>query len=75
MRKKIILTLSCIAAVAIATFVCKKIYESNVQQCSLLMYNVEALSQESGENGKGCKLHLTSICETEHKDHYLYRNR
>lgn len=50
-------------------------YTSNcANECgSLLMENVEALSDD--ESDKGCKLHLTSICETQHGDHYLYRNR
>lgn len=41
---------------------------------NLRLQNVEALSEDT-EKQKGCKLHLTSICETAHNDHYLFRNR
>jgi hypothetical protein len=37
--------------------------------------NVEALADDSEASEPGCKLHLTSICETSNGDHYLYRNR
>ena len=60
MKKKNFLMLPCIAAVAIATFVGKKTFESHAYATSsLLMQNVEALADESDENGvdrkKGCK--------------------
>ena len=59
MKKKIFLMLPCIAAVAIATFVGKKTFESHAYEAnSLLMQNVEALAKDK-ENGadrkKGCK--------------------
>mgnify|MGYP000021934215 CR=1 len=41
----------------------------------LALANVEALANDNESSEKGCKLHLTSICETSNKDHYLYRNR
>ena len=44
MKKKVI-TLSCIAAVAIATFVGTKAFQSNAYENGLLNQNVEALSQ------------------------------
>lgn len=40
----------------------------------LMLSNIEALA-DPNESSDGCKLHLTSICETSHSDHYLYRNR
>ena len=52
MKKKIFLMLPCIAAVAIATFVGKKTFESHAYETSsLLMQNVEALSQSGGDEG------------------------
>lgn len=57
--------------------ICGGLYTQNVlnkkEINEMVMQNVEALSEE--ESGKGCKLHLTSICETQNKDHYLFRNR
>ncbi len=52
MKKKVI-TLSCIAAVAIATFVGKKTFESNAYGSNgLLIQNVEALAQnDAGDAG------------------------
>ena len=44
MKKKVIM-LSCIAAVAIASFVGKKTFESNAYENGLMTQNVEALSQ------------------------------
>ena len=44
MKKKVI-TLSCIAAVAIATFVGTKALQSNAYENGLLTQNVEALSR------------------------------
>jgi len=45
MKKKVFLMLSCIAAVAIATFAGKKTFESHAYETSsLLMQNVEALA-------------------------------
>ena len=44
MKKKVIM-LSCIAAVAIATFVGTKAFQSNAYENGLLNQNVEALSQ------------------------------
>ena len=55
MKKKVI-TLSCIAAVAIATFVGTKVLQSNACENGLLTQNVEALSKsESG--GLDCYKH------------------
>lgn len=49
MKKKFMM-LSCIAAVAIATVVGKKTYESHAYETSsLLMQNVEALAEDDGE--------------------------
>ena len=48
MKKKVI-TLSCIAAVAIATFVGTKAFQSNAYENGLLNQNVEALSQGDGD--------------------------
>ncbi|WP_091902364.1 NVEALA domain-containing protein [Prevotella sp. lc2012] len=50
MKKKVIM-LSCIAAVAIATFVGTKTLQSNAYESGLLAQNVEALSQ--GDTGEG----------------------
>lgn len=48
MKKKVYLMLSCIAAVAIATFVGKKAFESHAYETNnLLIQNVEALSQSA----------------------------
>ena len=44
MKKKVIM-LSCIAAVAIASFVGTKTFQSNAYENGLLTQNVEALSQ------------------------------
>ncbi len=41
----------------------------------LALVNVEALANDNESSEKGCKLHLTSICETSNKVHYLYKNR
>ena len=49
MKKKVI-KLSCIAAVAIATFVGTKTFQSNAYENGLLTQNVEALSKS--ESGK-----------------------
>lgn len=50
MNKKLLLTLPCIAAVAIATFVGKKTFESSaLEGDALLAQDVEALSQ--GDSG------------------------
>lgn len=62
-----------IMVVATALFAGYSTQEKN-ELSYVLLSNIEALSVET-ENGKGCALHLTSICETQHKDHYLYRNR
>lgn len=52
MKKKIFLMLPCIAAVAIATFVGKKTFESNeFETDELFLQNVEALSAGEGFNG------------------------
>lgn len=57
MKKKVIMMLSCIASVAIATVVGKKTYEKNAfEGNALLAQNVEALSQ--GDTGGG-----SSECE------------
>jgi hypothetical protein len=52
MRKRIIL-LSCITAVAIATFVGTKALEPNAYENGLLAQNVEALSQGDTNSGEG----------------------
>ena len=48
MKKKVI-KLSCIAAVAIATFVGTKTLQSNAYENGLLTQNVEALSNSEGQ--------------------------
>ncbi len=49
MKKKVFMMLPCIAAVAIATYVGEKTFESHANDTSnLLMQNVEALSQRDG---------------------------
>ena len=54
MKKRNLFILPCIAAVAIATFVAKKTFETNAFKTnSLLMLNVEALSKT--ESAGGCK--------------------
>lgn len=61
--------LSCIAAVAIATVVGKKTFESHAYETNnLLMQNVEALSTPSDDGGinkKGCKTNSTIIQRTD----------
>ena len=52
MRKRIIL-LSCITAVAIATFVGTKALEPNAYENGLMALNVEALSQGDTNSGEG----------------------
>lgn len=55
MKKKIFLMLPCIAAVAIATFVGKKALESHAYETnSLLMQNVEALTDNESEGKSKC---------------------
>lgn len=73
MKKKI---LSMIAVVAVAIFAGYNVYVSqhDVELSDLFLSNVEALAN-ARESNKGCKLHLTSICDTSHADRYLYRNR
>ena len=62
MKKKIFLMLPCIAAVAIATFVGKKTFESHAYETSsLLMQNVEALA-EKGEYDFPDGFPYTSTC-------------
>ena len=69
-----------IGTVFFAVFACVAGYSVYVSQqqknelSDLEMANVEALADDESSE-KGCKLHLTSICETSNKDHYLYRNR
>ena len=53
MKKKVI-TLSCIAAVAIATFVGTKALQSNAYENGLLTQNVEALSKSEGGKRYSC---------------------
>ena len=66
MKKKIMM-LSCIAACAIVSgYVGMKAYESHAYESnSLLMQNVEALTQDGGDNGgnghKGCKTESTAV--------------
>ena len=51
MKKKLVLALPCIAAVAFATFVGKKALEASAYEGnSLLMQNVEALSLDNNES-------------------------
>lgn len=51
MKKKVLLILPCIAAVAIATFVGKKTFESNAfEGKGLFLQNVEALTAGEDEN-------------------------
>lgn len=53
MKKNVIMTLSCIAAVAIATFVGKKTFVSHAYETSsLLMQNIEALASGSDADGE-----------------------
>lgn len=48
MKKKVLMMLPCIAAIAIATFIGKKTFESHAYETNnLLIQNVEALSQSS----------------------------
>ena len=52
MKKKGFLMLSCIVAVAIATFVGKKTFESKTMDCdALFAQNVEALSKNEESGG------------------------
>jgi len=53
MKKKVIM-LSCIAAVAIATFVGTKALQSNAYENGLLTQNVEALSKSEGNKKYTC---------------------
>ena len=67
MKKKFMM-LSCIAAVAIATVVGKKTYESHAYETnSLLMQNVEALTNNESEGQSECK-GLLGICNFNCKD-------
>lgn len=72
--KKVLFIITCVVSVSsgVYTYDSFKANEYNGVN-ELLLQNIEALSQD--ETGKGCKLHLTSICETTHNDHYLFRNR
>ena len=55
MKKKILLMLPCIAAVAIATFVGTKSFKANASESnSLLMANVEALSEDTEPKPQKC---------------------
>ncbi len=49
-------------------------FQQKVELSDLAMENVEARDNDNESSEKGCKLHLNSICETCHKDHYFYRN-
>lgn len=68
MKKKMIL--SCLASVVIATVVCFKSFQTNAYDCdNLLLQNVEALTQNSGDVGGAIKdyknaLNQYSIKET-----------
>ena len=74
MRKKIFSGVFSLALLATAGWGVNKSMSNDASLNDLALSNVEALAD--GESGdKGCKLHLTSICETQHSDHYLYRNR
>lgn len=74
MKKNILKIVFASAFVSVAGY---SVYVSQqkVELSDLGMENVEALANDNESSEKGCKLHLTSICETSHKDHYLYRNR
>ena len=62
MKKKNFLTLPCIAAVAIATFVGKKTFESHAYETSsLLMQNVEALTANESKGNSKCN-GLLGLC-------------
>lgn len=63
MKKRIIL-LSCIAAVAIATFVGTKTLEPNAYENGLLTQNVEALSQGDTHSGEGGILGSSCVPES-----------
>jgi len=55
MKKKFLLMLPCIVAVAIATLVGKKSFESNALKTnSILLENVEALSQDGEYDASDC---------------------
>jgi hypothetical protein len=81
MKKKVI-TLSCIAAVAIATFVGTKVLQSNVYENGLLSQNVEALSRGDYYNNPPivrCVGQPTSTCYVNVGSNimmiYSYRNK
>lgn len=72
--KKYIIRTAFVAAFALMAGYSVYTSQQEKTMSDLALANVEALANnESSE--KGCKLHLTSICETSNKDHYLYRNR
>lgn len=72
--KKYIIRTAFVAAFALMAGYSVYTSQQEKPMSDLALANVEALANnESSE--KGCKLHLTSICETSNKDHYLYRNR
>lgn len=72
MKKLYFTFIVCVAVVAAGY----NVYKSNkgMNFSGLMLSNIEALA-DPNESQKGCKLHLTSICETSHADRYLYRNR
>lgn len=74
MKKKILMGALAIVLLATAGFGVNQSLKNDTDFSIVMLSNVEALA-EGESSGKGCKLHLTSICETQHKDHYLYRNR
>lgn len=66
-------------SIVLVFVLCVSLANQNAKErkSSIQFQDVEALTAEVEEGGTklGCKLHLTSICETSNKDHYLYRNR
>lgn len=68
MKKKVIMMLPCIAAVAFATVVGKKTFESHAYETnSLLMQNVEALTDNESDGKSTCK-GLLGTCSFKCKD-------
>ncbi|MDR1371596.1 MAG: NVEALA domain-containing protein [Dysgonamonadaceae bacterium] len=63
------------AVLVIAVVAAYNLYLSNSNESAMSdvsLANVEALADD--ESSGGCKLNLLRICETQHSDHYFYRN-
>ena len=73
--KKIIKFAFVAAVAAVAGYNVYKSQSVMNEMSDFALANVEALADDSEASEPGCKLHLTSICETSNGDHYLYRNR